>query len=63
MNIDDFNLILLNDIINEDIEEAAAHLAIGRDVLSQTNPFELSDRKFVQLFRVDKDLCHEIIDM
>ncbi|KAB0795339.1 hypothetical protein PPYR_06811 [Photinus pyralis] len=63
MNIDDFNLILLNDIINENIEEAAAHVAIGRDVLSQTNPFELSDRKFVQLFRVDKDLCHEIIDM
>lgn len=63
MNVEDFNLMLWNDIINEDVEEAVAEMGIGRDILPQTNPFQLSDRKFVQLFRVDKNLCHNIIDM
>lgn len=61
--MENLNLMLWNDIINEDVEEAVAELAIRRDVLPQTNAFQLSDRKFVQLFRVDKDLCHDIIDM
>lgn len=61
--MDDLNLLVWNEIINEDIQEAEEELAIGRDVLSQRNAFALSDRKFVQLFRVDKSLCETIIDM
>ncbi|XP_023311564.1 uncharacterized protein LOC111692085 [Anoplophora glabripennis] len=63
--MENLNLMLWNDIINEDVEEAVAELAIRRDVLPQTNAFQVSvsDRKFLQLFRVDKHLCHDIINM
>lgn len=61
--MENFNLLVWNEIFNEDVEAAVAELAIGRDVLPQTNAFLLSDRKFVRLFRVNKDLCHDIIDM
>lgn len=61
--MENVNLILWNEILNEDVEAAVEELAIGRDVLAQTNAFQLSDRKFLRLFRVDKDLCRDIIDM
>lgn len=61
--MDDLNLLMWNESINEDVQEAEEELAIGRDVLHQRNAFALSDRKFVQLFRVNKYLCETIIDM
>ncbi|KAJ8913102.1 hypothetical protein NQ315_006604 [Exocentrus adspersus] len=58
-----FNEILVwNNIINNDVIQAEEEMVIGRDVLIQSDPMQLSDHKFVQLFRVDKDLCRDIVD-
>lgn len=54
MDVDNFNDIILYNIIQEDVEGAAEAIEIGRDVLPQLNPFTLSDHKFVKLFRVSK---------
>ncbi|KAK4880827.1 hypothetical protein RN001_008973 [Aquatica leii] len=63
MGEDNSNNILLNNIIQEDLEDAAGEVEIRRDVLPQTNPFDLSDHKFVKLFRVSKHLFQEIVDL
>lgn len=62
--MDNINEMLLwNNIMNNDVEEALEEVAIRRDVLPQSDPFRLSEHKFVQLFRVSKNLCHEIVDV
>ena len=49
MNVDDFNQMLVwNEVIEEDVEEAAGLNEISRDVLIARGPFTLSDHKFVK---------------
>lgn len=63
MNVENFNDLILNDILQEDLEDAVEQMEIRRDVLPQRDPFLLSDQKFIKLFRVSKDLCQEIVEM
>nr|CAI5850118.1 unnamed protein product [Callosobruchus analis] len=49
--------------INEDIIDAEEQLNIGVDVLHKEDPFELSDRKFIKIFRLTKDLTRQLINI
>lgn len=51
------------DQINEDVEDAELQNHIGVDVLDKRNPFELSERKFIQMFRLTKALTMQLIDI
>lgn len=56
-------MLLWHNIINDDVAQAEADMEFGRDVLLETDPFQVSDQKFVQLFPVDKPLCQDIVDI
>lgn len=49
--------------IMEDAEDAEEFYNIRRDVLPRTNPFNLSDEKFIKLFRLTKPLCENLINI
>ncbi|XP_028142516.1 putative nuclease HARBI1 [Diabrotica virgifera virgifera] len=57
------NMLYWNDLMLNDILEAVEDLQIGRDVLQPTDPFLLSDRKFVQVFRLSKGMVQELVEM
>lgn len=62
--MDEFNqLVYWHDAMIHDFEEAWEEMNIGRDILPQTNPFQLSPRKFVQMFRLTKPLAEDVIEM
>nr|CAI5845545.1 unnamed protein product [Callosobruchus analis] len=49
--------------INEDIIDAEEQLNVGVDVLNKEDPFELSDRKFIKMFRLTEDLTRRLINI
>lgn len=54
---------IICDQINEDIEDAEIQNHIGMDVLPKRNPFELSEQKFIKMFRLTKALTRQLIDI
>lgn len=63
MNVEDFNQLILNEILVEDVEDAIEQAQVPRDLLDKRDPFSLSDHKFVRLFRLSKDLCRDVVEM
>ncbi|XP_023312848.1 putative nuclease HARBI1, partial [Anoplophora glabripennis] len=60
----DLNELLIWNNIQQDLQDAEEDLIIGREVLLKRDPFNtLSDRKFIQNFRLTKELCREVIDL
>lgn len=53
-------IIMLN--VLEAMEEAEYLNSYRRQMNQRTSAFELSDHKFVQLFRLDKSMVDEIVD-
>ncbi|KAG5863757.1 hypothetical protein JTB14_030614 [Gonioctena quinquepunctata] len=51
------------DQINEDVEDAEIQNHIGEDVLPKRNPFELSEQKFIKMFRLTEALTRQLIDI
>lgn len=51
------------DQINEDVEDAEIQDNIGVNVLQKNDPFQLSDDKFIKMFRLTKDLVRQLIDI
>ncbi|KAG5886733.1 hypothetical protein JTB14_027155 [Gonioctena quinquepunctata] len=62
LNMDMANAIIW-DQINEDVEDAEIQNHIGVDVLPKRNPFELSEQKFIKMFRLTKALTRQLIDI
>ena len=61
--MDVYNIPYWNNNMNNDVLEAIEDLEIGRDVLQPTDPFLLSNRKFIQIFRLSKDMVTEVVEM
>lgn len=54
---------VLWDNINQDVNDAEIQANIQRNVLIKRDPFELSDEKFVKMFRLSKELVRNIVEM
>lgn len=57
------NLLYWNNLMYDDILEAVEDFQVGRDVLQRTDPFQLSDRKFLQIFRLSKNMVNDVVEM
>lgn len=55
--IDELGILFANDAV-----EQAEALNVNRLRRQETDPFELSDKKFVKLFRINKRMADELID-
>lgn len=60
----DLNILLYwNNLMYDDILEAVEDFQVGRDVLQRTDPFQLTDRKFLQIFRLSKNMVNDVVEM
>lgn len=53
---------VLWDELIQDFDEAENDYNIRREILPRADPFDLSDVKFVKLFRLTKPLCQNLIE-
>ncbi|KAJ8914921.1 hypothetical protein NQ315_016075 [Exocentrus adspersus] len=63
MNVEDFNNLVMNDIIRDDIDDAIDQERVPRDILVPRDAFNLTDHKFIKLFRLTKDVTRDVIDI
>lgn len=63
MNNNNLQRFLLWEEIMEDVRDAEEFYNIRREVLRRSNPFDLSDEKFIKLFRLTKPLCENLINI
>lgn len=59
----DMATAIIWDQINEDVDDAEMQNNIGVDILPKRNPFDLSDQKFVKMFRITKELACQLINI
>ena len=63
LKMDPYFMPYWNFVMNNDVLEAIAELKIDRDILPQTDLFLLSDRKFIQIFRLSKGMVSEVVEL